>query len=198
MNRIEEATFIVLDLETASLEDGRPSRICEIGAIKTRDRRELERFQSLVNPQEPITGSAFRIHKISDAMVREAPTFPELADRFREFAKGTILVAHNTAFDQPVLNQELRRAKRPKWQGASIDTIRLARKAFPGLPSYSLDGLASFFEVSFTERHRAIGDCEVTLQVLWKCIDRLIKIDRVRALTDLLELGRNRAAERVA
>lgn len=196
MNRIEEAVFCIVDLETHALADGVPSRICEIGAIKTREEQELERFQSLVNPGEPIPEDAIRIHGITDEMVREAPPFPQVAPAFREFSRGTVFVAHNTAFDLVVLNEELRRAGLPPWQGASVDTVRLARKAFSGLPSYGLDGLAAFFEISFRERHRAMGDCEITLRVFWKCVARLRELGKVKTLTDLLEAGRNRRAER--
>jgi len=198
MNRIEDAVFCILDLETASMSNTRPTRICEIGAIKTAGGGEVGRFQSLVNPEEPISPDVRNIHGISDEMVREAPKFADIAAAFRDFSRGTVLVAHNTAFDMAVLNQELRRVGLSKWQGASIDTIRLARKAFSGLPSYGLDGLSSFFELKFSERHRSIGDCEMTLQVFWRCVARLKEIEKVRTLTDLLEAGRNLRAERIA
>jgi DNA polymerase III epsilon subunit family exonuclease len=196
MNGIEEAVFCIVDLETHALAEGVPSRICEIGAIKTREGKELERFHSLVNPREPISEDAARIHGITDKMVRQAPPFGQVAPSFLEFSRGTVFVAHNTAFDLVVLNDELKRAGLAPWQGAAVDTVRLARKAFSGLPSYGLDGLASFFEVSFRERHRSIGDCEMTLHVFWKCVERLRQLEKVRTLTDLLEAGRNWRAER--
>lgn len=196
MNRIEETVFCIVDLETHALAEGAQARICEIGAIKTREEKELERFQTLVNPGEPIPQDAVRIHGITTEMVREAPPFPQVAPAFREFTRGTVFVAHNTAFDLVVLNEELRRAGMAPWQGGTVDTVRLARKAFAGLPSYGLDGLASFFEISFRERHRAIGDCEMTVQVFWKCVARLRELGKVSTLNDLLEAGRNRRAER--
>lgn len=196
MDRIEDAVFVVFDLETSAVLTNGGGRICEIGAIKTSKGKELARFHSMVHPGEPITQGAYRIHKISDGMVRDAPRFSEIGPRFRAFAEGSILVAHNTAFDVKVLNREFSRIGLPRWRAAAIDTVRISRKAFQGLPSYSLDGLASFFDLSFTERHRAIGDCEVTVRVFWKCVERLRAIGLVSSLDDLLRLGRNRAAER--
>ena len=65
------------------------------------------------------------------------------------------------------------------------DTILLARKVKPGLASYNLDSLAFHFKVRFKERHRSIGDCEVTAAIFWQCVETL----RPRTIDDLLKKG---------
>lgn len=195
MVNIEQTSFCVVDVETASLPPDRPGRVCEIGAIKTADGKEVARFETLVNPQEPVSEDSFRVHGISDEMLRGAPNFPETAPRFLEFCRGSILVAHNTGFDLPVINAELGRAGLPPWKGGSICTVRLSRKAFQGLPSYSLDSLSRFFNLEFSARHRAMGDCEVTQQVFWRCVNRLREARKIRTLAELLEAGWNRHSE---
>jgi DNA polymerase III epsilon subunit family exonuclease len=194
---IEEQVFCIVDTETASIEEVKSARICEIGVIKTRNGEVLERFQTLVNPTVPMSAGALQIHRISDDMVKGAPKFGEVAPRVSEFLRGTILVAHNTAFDATVINSEFQRAGLAPWKGACIDTIQLARKGFAGIPSYGLDSLIKFFELNVPERHRVMGDCEATLIVFWKCVNRLKELGKVRTLLDLVELGRNRHLERV-
>lgn len=193
---IEDQVFCIVDTETASIEEVRSARVCEIGAIKTRNGQVLDRFQSLVNPTVPMAPGALQIHKISDEMVKDAPKFEGLAPKLQEFMRGSILVAHNTAFDAIVISSEMERAGLPPWKGACIDTIVLARKGFAGIPSYGLDSLIRFFNLSVPDRHRVMGDCEATLHVFWQCVHRLKETGKVKTLLDLVNLGRNRYLER--
>lgn len=195
---IQDQVFCIVDTETASIEEIRASRICEIGAIRTRNGEVLDRYQTLVNPTVPMSAGALAIHRISDDMVREAPTFASVAPRLQEFLRGSIVVAHNTAFDVTVIGAELERAGLPPWKSPSIDTVILARKGFAGIPSYGLDSLIRFFNLTVPDRHRVMGDCEATLVVFWKCVARLQEIGKVKTLLDLVELGRNRNLERPA
>ena len=196
---IEDQVFCIVDTETASIEPKiTDTRICEIGAIRTKNGAELERFQALVHPQVAISPEAVGIHHISDEMVREAPAFSAVAPRVAEFLRGSIFVAHNTAFDVPLVNAELARAGLPPWTGATIDTVILARKGFAGIPSYGLDSLIRFFDLQVPDRHRSMGDCVATLFIFWKCVARLQELGRVRTLLDLVNLGRNRNLEKPA
>lgn len=196
MLSIEDTVFTVLDLETAGFEEGSLARICEIGAIRQKNGREQGRLSMLIHPGRSIDPEAVKIHQITDDMVRHAPKFADVAAKVSEFVRGTVLVAHNTAFDVPILNAELARAGAPLFRGGCIDTIRLARKAFPGLPGYGLDNLARHFGIAFSQRHRSISDCEATVHIFWECVRQLRQSGTVRTLLDLLEAGRNRSLER--
>src|SRR5690606_40346658 len=44
-------------------------------------------------------------------------------------------------------------------------TVRLSRKIFPGLPSYSLGNLCHALNIQIQNRHRAGGDSEATAEV---------------------------------
>lgn len=194
---IEDTVFTILDLETAGFERGPNARICEIGAIKQKNGADQERVSMLIHPGRPIDPDVIKIHRITDDMVKDAPKFADVAAKISKFVKGTVIVAHNTGFDIPILNSELARAGAPLFRGGSIDTIRLARKAFPGLPSYGLDNLARHFGITFSQRHRSMSDCEATVHIFWKCVRRLRQSGKVRTLLDLLEAGRNKSLERV-
>ncbi len=178
------APFVVIDVETTGL-DPAEDRVCEVGAIRLAGGREQARFQSLVQPGRPMPETARAKHGITDEMLREAPPFGRIAADLRQFMAGSVLVAQNAEFDVAFLNAEFLRAGMLKLALAAVDTILLARKVKPGLATYNLDTLAHHFKVQFKERHRSIGDCEVTGAVFWQCVEAL----RPRTMEDLLKKG---------
>lgn len=182
------APFVVIDVETTGLEPAR-DRICEVGALRLVGGCEEARFHSLVHPGCPMPEGALRTHGITDEMLRDAPPFVRIAADLRRFLSGSILVAQNAEFDLAFLNSEFQRAGMAKLALPAVDTILLARRVKPGLPSYNLDTLAHHFKVRFTSRHRSIGDCEATGAIFWQCLEAL----RPRTLEDLLKKGMVRA-----
>lgn len=178
------APFVVVDVETTGL-DPAEERVCEVGAIKLLGGREQARYQSLVRPSRAVSEGARAQHGITDDMLREAPPFEKIAADLRRFLAGTILVAQHAEFDLSFLNAEFERAGMTKLALPAIDTIALARKVRPGLSTYNLDNLAFHFKVQFRERHRSLGDCEVTGQIFWKCVEAL----RPRTLEELIRKG---------
>ena len=124
-------------------------------------------------------------HGITDEMLAEAPPFEKIAADLRQFLAGSVLVAQNAEFDVAFLNGEFQRAGMSRLALPALDTILLARKVKPGLAAYNLDSLAFHFKVKFTERHRSIGDCEVTGAIFWQCVEAL----RPRTMDDLLKKG---------
>jgi DNA polymerase III epsilon subunit len=186
---LDAATFAIVDVETTGLDPEEGDRVCEIGAIKVRAGRELERFESLVNPERAISPEARAKHQISDEMVRESPTFSLLAPKLRPFLAGTVLVAQNAGFDVGFLNAEFVRAGMSKLSIPAVDTIPLARRVRPGLSTYNLDSLAHHFGLKFQSRHRSIGDCEVTLKIFLECLKQLRQKGDVKSVEDLVRRG---------
>ncbi len=185
----DAATFVVLDTETTGLDQEKGHRICEIGAIRIKAGRELERLHSLLNPERAIPPEASAMNKITDDMVKDAPTFAQFAPRLRPFLAGSVLVGQNVVFDLAFLNAEFQRVGMSKLNVPTIDTIALARKARPGLASYSLDNLAYQFRVTFNARHRSIGDAEVTATIFLECAKLLRQKGECRSLEDLVAKG---------
>jgi len=178
------ATFSVIDVETTGLDPAK-ERVCEVGALRIVAGREVDRFHSLVQPNHPMSPGARQKHGISDEMLKDAPPFEKIAPDLRKFFAGSILVAQNAEFDVSFLNAEFVRAGMTRLAIPAIDTILLARKVKPGLSSYNLDNLAYHFKLRFKERHRSIGDCEVTGAVFWQCVEAL----RPKTMDDLLKRG---------
>ncbi len=171
----ELGPFTIFDLETTGLSPSR-DRIVEIAAIRIELDGATTRFQSLVNPGCPIPAAATRVHNISNEMVSAAPTFRNVAPEFMTLARGSTLVAHNARFDLGFLQESLFRAGHELWKGQTMDTLKLTRQVFAGLPSYSLQNLRFSLDLPQVagQAHRAGDDVEWTLHLLRKILTTLL------------------------
>ncbi|HKS15881.1 MAG TPA: 3'-5' exonuclease [Planctomycetota bacterium] len=186
---LESAMFAVLDVETTGLSHEQGHRVCEVGAIKLRAGKEIDRYHTLVHPGMPMPEEARKIHKISDDMIKEAPPFATIARPLREFLAGTVMIAQNARFDLGFINSEFIRSGHGRLAIPVVDTVTLARRVRPGLSGYSLDRLAHHFQIPVDSRHRALGDCEVTVRVFLECLKTLRQKGEVRSVEDLVKRG---------
>jgi DNA polymerase III epsilon subunit-like protein len=101
---LEEAEFVVFDLETTGLSAAR-DRICEVGAVRVRALEPVASFQSLVNPGVALPEPVARLTGLRDPELRRAPSVAKVLRRFLTFAGDELLVAHNARFDQRFLER---------------------------------------------------------------------------------------------
>lgn len=171
--------FTIFDVETTGMSPTR-DRIIEIAAIRVDTNNTHERFHELVNPERRIPPSASRVHHITDSMVAGADNFSVIGRQFLDFANDTTLVAHNARFDLAFLQESLNRDYLNLWQGKTMDTIPLIKRAFPDLPSYSLQYLRTRFSLGdgTGQAHRAFADVEWTLEILDITLTALLRNSR--------------------
>lgn len=160
--------YAIVDLETTG---GRASRcrITEIGIVIFDGEKVIETYQTLLNPECRIPAGITELTGITQEMVAEAPRFPEVARRVVELTQGRIFVAHNSRFDYDFLREEFRRLGYT-FSRKQLCTVRLTRKLFPGLKSYSLGNLTRHFGIPLTNHHRALADATATLELLKLCL----------------------------
>lgn len=158
--------FAIVDLETTG---GIPKRdkITEIAIIVHDGESVIDEFQSLVNPERSIPPEITRITGITNEMVSEAPKFYEIAREVIEKTEECIFVAHNVRFDYSFLIHEFK-SLGYTFTRRNLCTVRLSRKAFPGLRSYSLGNLIRHFNIEVQNRHRAYDDAYATTLLLEK------------------------------
>ncbi len=94
-------------------------------------------------------------------MLADAPLFEEVAERIFNLLKGRVFVAHNVNFDYSFLRHHLA-ASGFELNTRKLCTVRLSRKIFKGLQSYSLGNLCRDLDISIEQRHRAMGDANAT------------------------------------
>jgi DNA polymerase-3 subunit epsilon len=165
MSLLASPTLAFLDTETTGLSAWFGDRICEIAILRCRGDEILESFDTLVNPERPISPGAARVNGLTDAELAEAPTFAEIADQVISRLDGAILVGHNLSFDLGFLSSEFQRLGRQLPPLEGIDTLLLARAYF-SFPSNSLQAIAEILQLDRTGAHRALADVLTTRAVL--------------------------------
>ncbi len=172
--------YAIVDIETTGGSAER-SKITEIAIAIHNGVEEIERWESLVNPQQPIPPAIFGLTGISDDMVSDAPLFSEIAETIYTLLKDRIFVAHNVNFDYSFIKHQLGEAGW-QWQAPKLCTVRLARKIKPGLPSYSLGRLCDVLNIRVQDRHRAGGDVTATVALF----DLLLAADSEMVFSQML------------
>jgi len=153
---------VVVDVETTGT-DPKMADLVEIAAVKVKGGKVGKKWSTLVNPGRPIVGN--QVHGISDKDVQGAPSPKEAAQQFLDFAGDDLIVAHNVGFDLGFIQEALGGGFRFE-QGRYLDTLVIAREAYPGTPvSYKLSDLTGFFGIE-SSYHRALPDAEAAATLL--------------------------------
>lgn len=171
--------YVIVDIETTG-GNKNTGRITEIAAIKHDGVKIIDTFETLVNPEQPIPPFVARLTGISDQMVADAPLFGEIAEKFDRFTANTIFIAHNVNFDYRFLREEFRKIGM-EYSRRKMCTVQLSRKAFPGLPSYSLGKITKELSITLDGHHRAGVDAKATT----KLFEMIIKKESQKDLFDL-------------
>jgi DNA polymerase III subunit epsilon len=155
--------YAIVDIETtggyASAND-----ITEIAIVLHDGNQVTEVFETLLKPSVSIPYFIQTLTGINHNMVEDAPTFSQMAPVIFEKLKGRIFVAHNVNFDYSFIKHHLS-LHGLELVCQKICTVRLMRKVFPDLPSYSLGNLCRQFSITINNRHRAGGDATATAKL---------------------------------
>ncbi len=164
--------FAFLDLETTGLSPWFGDRICEVGIVLTEGKRIKETFQSLVNPERPLSLGAASTSGLKDEMLTGAPRFPGLIGKVRSLIENSVVICHNAQFDLQFLDSEFRRVGQELQIPNVIDTLHIARENFE-FRSYSLTNIAAEFSIQNPEAHRALADALTDKAVFFAMLDAL-------------------------
>jgi DNA polymerase-3 subunit epsilon len=193
---VEEACFVVFDLETTGLLAG-SARISEIGAIRVQRLALGSTFETLVSPLAPHPPSTLRMTGPSDEPLRPAPNIATALRRFCAFAGDAVLVAHNARFDVGFINRELEQSTGQRLSATVIDTLPLARNLLRGrVEKVNLSSLACFFGVSVEPCHRALPDAVATAEI-FRCLIGLAQENGALTVAELQELAVPRTQRRL-
>jgi DNA polymerase III epsilon subunit family exonuclease len=159
----KKAELVVVDVETTG-RDPKMADLLEIGAVRLKGGKIVDRWSTLVDPGRTIVGH--QMHGITDKDIKGAPAPRAAAEAFLAFAGDATLVGHNVGFDLGFLEEALGNGHRFA-PGTYLDTLVLAREGYPEwAESYRLGDLAKFFGIELTDAHRALPDAEATAALL--------------------------------
>jgi DNA polymerase-3 subunit epsilon len=191
---VSEALFVVLDTETTGL-DLLHDRILSIGALKLQGGRiRVRESMELFIAQEHFDHRSVPIHGILKQGPNRRLPEREALEHFLEYSKGAILVGHHIGFDLEMLRRALARHGMPEPGNPCLDTDLLYKATLLKSPllrkkaHYSLDELATRFDLSCKDRHTALGDAYLTA-VAFLHILGLLAAKRPLTLKYLLRIG---------
>lgn len=173
--------FAIVDIETTG-DKPVNFKVIEIAIIIHDGEKELDRFHSMVNPEERINPFIARLTGIHDSDVAGAPKFFEIAKKIVEFTKDTVFVAHNVSFDYGVIRREFKRLGYD-FRLPHLCTVQTSRILIPGHKSYGLKNITKTLGIKLNNHHRAIDDTEATAQLF----EMLWDIDKANELHNFIK-----------
>lgn len=179
---IQDATYVVFDLETTGLS-ARFDHIIEFGAVKIQQNSIVDQIQLFIKPPVSVRPFIQDLTNISDETLAGEKSLEDVLPRLLEFIGDGIMVAHNASFDLRFMQAACQKCGLPSLDNTVIDTLDLSRALFRQRSSYRLGSIARTYKITYAEEvaHRADYDAEVLANVLQAMFkdERIAKMDRV-------------------
>lgn len=163
---LAELSCTVFDTETTGLQPSEGDEIIQIGAVRIVNGRLLrqESFDQLVDPQRALSPASIEVHGLRPEMLAGQPTIGEVLPAFHAFARDTVLVAHNAAFDLRFL-QLKEGLSGLRFDQPVLDTLLLSAWLHPNQASHRLEAIAQRLGLPVVGLHTALGDALLTAEV---------------------------------
>lgn len=175
MNLQLDRPLAFFDIESTGINPAL-DRIVELAIVRVAPDGSETRYRRLINPQMPIPAEAQSIHGISDEMVRDAPSFSQVAPEINQFLENCDLGGFNSnRFDIPMLVEEFLRAGQP----FHLDSRRLLdiQKIYHKMEPRTLSAAYQFYcHKNLEDAHAASADVDATWAVLKAQIDKYPEI----------------------
>ena len=185
-NMTFDEEYVAFDLETTGLY-ARRDKIIEIGAVRMRGGKEIDRFQTFVDPEMLLEKRTTELTGITDEMLKGAPKIEEALPAFLEFVGGSVLVAHNADFDTTFIRHACK-AQNIKYELTSVDTLTISQNLMPDLHRFSLDQVAKHFSLADFNHHRAGDDALTCGAIMGKLMEKLreLGIEDVQSINEAM------------
>lgn len=161
--------FFVLDVETANADY---SSICQIGIAKFQNGELIEKWESLIDPEDYFDGMNISIHGITEKMVKGSPTFEQVYPELKKIL-GNEIVGHHMPFDRIAINRACELAELELMQINWLDSAKIVRRTWEDFAysGYGLSNIANHLGIEF-EHHNALEDAIATGKVMLKAFEK--------------------------
>lgn len=186
---IKDREVIFFDFETTGLNPEDGNEPWQIGAVKMKNGKIIDRINIHMNPGRSIDGTyAGKVidgkpnaldkdgNPLTDEFLAQQPSQAEALKQFLEWAgPNPLLGAHNAAFDDEVMRRVVDRNGLDYNPAGIIDTLPFAKGVLKDQEdkpkNNKLVGLAEFFGVKLDNAHSADADAEATAGVFDALLD---------------------------
>lgn len=155
----------IIDLETTGVNVA-TDKIIEIAIIKLLPDGTTVNKRKLINPQVAIPQSSSDVHGITNEMIKDAPTFKQVANEIKQFLDNCDLGGYNSnRFDIPMLVEEFLRAGLDfSMEGRKLVDVQ---KIFHFMEQRTLSAAYKFYcNKALANAHSAEADAMATLEIL--------------------------------
>ena len=166
-----DGEYVAFDLETTGLSSIN-DRITEVGAVILKNGKEVDRFQTLVDPERLLTAENTELTGITNEMLKGQPKIGQILPKFLEFVGERPLVAHNAAFDIGFIRAECER-QNIQCSLTYADTLILSRILMPQLSKHKLDVVSNALSLPDFNHHRAADDAMTCGLIMARFMDML-------------------------
>ena len=156
-------SYIAFDLETTGLSPDK-NEIIEVGALKVREGKVVDRFMEFVCPTCEIPDKVVEITGITNDMVCNSRCNCDVVTDFIDFCEDDILIGHNIKFDYSFVKASAVKLGL-SFEKKGIDTLKIARKIHKDLESKSLGSLCDYYHIENPAAHRAYYDALSTARL---------------------------------
>jgi DNA polymerase III subunit epsilon len=166
MNSVND--FIALDVETANVDF---ASICSIGLVHFRGGAVFKSLEIMVDPEDQFDPINISIHGIRPEDVAGKPTMAQVFPVISASLNDRVVV-HHSPFDKTALNRAAVKYGTQKLSCSWLDTIRVARRAWPQYAKnggYGLANLATAFGIGFSH-HNAAEDARAAGEIMLKAL----------------------------
>ena len=170
--------YVLVDIETTGLSP-RTDEIIEIGAIKVKDNKIVDTFDTLLKIDEYLSPFITNLTGITNKMLEEGARQEEALEEFIEFAGNEIIMGHNVNFDINFIYDSMYKNMNEYLTNDFVDTLRISRKVLPNLKHHKLDDLITYFHLTKRNEHRALNDCVLTNQVYIRLSEMIEKEEKL-------------------
>lgn len=178
--KIEDLNLCYFDFETTGLDENE-SEIIEIGAKKYIAGSPGGMLDLLVSCKKGIDSESFKIHGITNEMIKNKPSIEESIYSFIQFCSGCVLVAHNAEFDCRFLKKACESIG-IKLEIPVVCTWKMAKELLPNIYRKNLESIANHYGIGFQKLHRSYSDILVTEEIF----NRMLKEkDTFKTFSDL-------------
>lgn len=183
---LSKDSYVVFDLETTGLYPNSGDTIIEIGAVKLKNGKIVDRFDELIYPEKEISEEITKITCITNDMLKGKRLERDVVIDFMKWVGDTPMVAHNARFDFSFLNNAYIKYNLGNINNIVIDTLGISRYLDSSERYHNLAVLTERYNIVWDENkhHRADYDSEGTALILLKMLKRL-ELNNFKTLKDL-------------